>query len=535
MIQPEFLRVPPFPGSRHASLTFARTTAIQIADDELDRMMGRIAELRVGGESWGAQPELPAGPYSLINVREPRARAAAIASLSRDRSILIAEAAAASDPWHLVSGAAEAIVDADDEIALVAALAGVPVRCIGDGPFATLEGSGRAALRAVFRRHALKPCVDPFTGAAMNCGEAVELLGFWRRQIDSNRDLTGAVGFAPWKRQTVAPLLWGGSTSALFAARPDDPKPSDRIAVWKSRVAPAKLVQLQRSGAQLIEVEDGFIRSVGLGADCVPPLSVVVDYLGIYFDPSEPSTLERLLQDGEFGPSVLQRAAQLRKLVVDHGITKYGVGQAAIDRPATRRRLLLVVGQVEDDRAVIAGLGPPTNLKLLEQVRNRHPEAYLIYKPHPDVEAGHRKGGVAGVTCLRIADEIVRDVPISSLIDLVDEIHVNTSLAGFEALLRGKAVTTYGVPFYAGWGLTNDVGPVPARRTGRRSLDELVAAALLLYPRYLDPVTRLPCPPEILVRRLGEARRGATPTPLSHLRRLQGRLKRTVASLRRAS
>jgi capsular polysaccharide export protein len=94
--------------------------------------------------------------------------------------------------------------------------------------------------------------------------------------------------------------------------------------------------------------------------------------------------------------------------------------------------------------------------------------------------------------CLALADELAPDAPISSIIDLVDEVHVNTSLAGFEALLRGKPVTAYGVPFYAGWGLTRDLGPIPRRRTRRRSLDELVAAALLLYPRYLDPVTRLP-------------------------------------------
>jgi capsule polysaccharide export protein KpsC/LpsZ len=29
-----------------------------------------------------------------------------------------------------------------------------------------------------------------------------------------------------------------------------------------------------------------------------------------------------------------------------------------------------------------------------------------------------------------------------------------------------------------------------------------VAASLILYPRYLDPVTRLECPPEVLVERL---------------------------------
>jgi capsular polysaccharide export protein len=118
------------------------------------------------------------------------------------------------------------------------------------------------------------------------------------------------------------------------------------------------------------------------------------------------------------------------------------------------------------------------------------------------VEAGHRTGAIADETCLSVADEIVKNEPVSALLDLVNEVHVNTSLAGFEALMRKKPVTTHGVPFYAGWGLTRDLGPVPARRSAKRTLDELVAAVLILYPRYLDPVTGLPCPAEILVKRL---------------------------------
>jgi capsular polysaccharide export protein len=56
----------------------------------------------------------------------------------------------------------------------------------------------------------------------------------------------------------------------------------------------------------------------------------------------------------------------------------------------------------------------------------------------------------------------------------------------------------------------------------RLTLDELVAGALLLYPRYQDPVTQLPCPPEVLLDRLAEAApwKGGV---LSRLRRWQGR------------
>jgi capsular polysaccharide export protein len=131
-----------------------------------------------------------------------------------------------------------------------------------------------------------------------------------------------------------------------------------------------------------------------------------------------------------------------------------------------------------------------------------------------------------------LADEVVVSGTISEAIDAADEVHVNTSLAGFEALLRGKPVTTYGVPFYAGWGLTRDLGDVPSRRTARRSLDELVAATLLIYPRYLDPVTGLPCPAEILALRLAEKHRHPAKGLLVRLRQMQGRLKRGMSELR---
>jgi capsular polysaccharide export protein len=194
---------------------------------------------------------------------------------------------------------------------------------------------------------------------------------------------------------------------------------------------------------------------------------------------------------------------------------------------------LLVTGQVEDDRAVICGgAGLTSNLELLQRVRAHRPDAHIMYKPHPDVEAGHRVGAIRPDLCLSLADEIVSNEPISALLDLADEVHVNTSLAGFEALLREKRVTTHGVPFYAGWGLTEDLGPVPPRRSARRTLDELVAAVLLLYPRYLDPVTGLPCPAEVLVRRLAEPQTHRSDGVVVQLRRVQGRLRRGLAVLR---
>jgi capsular polysaccharide export protein len=530
--QPDFLRPPPFPGARDTSLVASDAASLDVDDAIVDGLMNRIAALRIGGSYWGAQPPLPGTSYAVVRIADPQSRADALLRIRGDRPVLVAHAA--DDPWHLVSGAAEVMVDAGDELALVAALAGVPVRCVGDGSFKPLERGDTAELRNIFRRHVLKQCIDPFTGAACDFAEVVEISGFWRQLIDSNRDIGVAVGFALWKRKTVSPLLWAGTSRVPFASSVPEPKPHHHIAVWKSRTGSRKLAQLETSGARLIEVEDGFIRSAGLGADCIPPLSIVVDRVGIYFDPGRSSELERLLEEGEFPEELLQRARRLREIVVEAGIGKYGLGGTRLERRQTGKRHLLVVGQVEDDRAVIVGGGPRTNIGLLERVREANPDAHLIYKPHPDVEAGHRSGAIAGSICLALADEIAPAVSIASLIDLVDEVHVNTSLAGFEALLRSKPVSAYGVPFYAGWGLTRDLGPVPARRSRSRTVDELVAAALLLYPRYLDPVTRLPCPPEVLVRRLTDSHSGAVAPPLARLRRLQGRWKRNMAALQRA-
>ena len=45
---------------------------------------------------------------------------------------------------------------------------------------------------------------------------------------------------------------------------------------------------------------------------------------------------------------------------------------------------------------------------------------------------------------------------------------------------------------------------------------------MILYPRYLDPVTELPCPPEILLRRLAEGFPISRAAISQHLKALLG-------------
>jgi capsular polysaccharide export protein len=241
----------------------------------------------------------------------------------------------------------------------------------------------------------------------------------------------------------------------------------------------------------LARVEDGFIRSVGLGADLTRPLSWVFDTRGIYFDAHQPSDLEWLLQNKQFSLSELERAAALRRNVVGAGLTKYNVGVGIWQRPAIAKRVVLVVGQVETDASIKLGSHiVQTNADLLQAARKLCPQDYLIYKPHPDVLAGLRAGNVLTSQALQWCDEVVTDADMADLLTQVDALHVMTSLAGFEALLRGIDVTCHGTPFYAGWGLCNEPHVLPAaqvRRTRRLTLDQLVAGALIDYPSYLHP------------------------------------------------
>jgi capsular polysaccharide export protein len=168
------------------------------------------------------------------------------------------------------------------------------------------------------------------------------------------------------------------------------------------------------------------------------------------------------------------------------------------------------------------------NLDLLSVVRAANPDAFIIYKPHPDVDAGHRNGSVSDQAALRYANCVLREVSSAAAVVAVDEVHTITSLCGFEALLRGRRVVVYGRPFYAGWGLTVDLVQMPRRRR-LLSLEELVAGTLILYPRYVDPVTGLPCGPELIAERL--SRPGLwRPGMLILMRRLQGLISRQLQS-----
>lgn len=327
-----------------------------------------------------------------------------------------------------------------------------------------------------------------------------------------------ASGMRLWKRGTLQ-AMFGRERALTFEndlgqAQAKATRAGQPLLVWASKAPPVG------ENDAILRVEDGLIRSRGLGADLVPPLSLVLDRRGIYYDPTAPSDLEHLIARGH-RPAQEARANRLIAQLRKSGVTKYNLGGPPPDAPKGHR--ILVTGQVEDDASLRLGAGIiSTNLALLQATRRENPTAIVMWKPHPDVEAGLRKGAVSPQDLEGLADVTLSGVDAASALDLADELWTMTSTIGFEALCRGVPVTTFGSPFYAGWGLTQDLGDIPDRRQARPSLAALVHAVLIDYPRYRDPISGRPCAVEVAVERIASGRVWPRSVALRLLAKAQG-------------
>jgi capsular polysaccharide export protein len=333
--------------------------------------------------------------------------------------------------------------------------------------------------------------IDPETLKRCEVERLIEWMGLQRRMRGRFPETLHAAGIPAWRRPHVKRFFQG--SSVVFENSPKRIPSGATILRWGKKTLNIPAAAENRA----LTLEDGFIRSVGLGAGFATPLSWVADSRGIYFDAGRPSDLEHILSTETFPPDLIERATRLREALVASGVTKYNLGSGVWRSPANARRSILVPGQVESDASILYGApGIQTNMGLLRAVRESNPGAHVVYKPHPDVVAGFRAKGLCESEAGQWCDEVVVDVPMGRLLEAVDEVHVLTSLAGFEALLRGKVVATYGCPFYAGWGLTSDqCAPIP-RRGRRLTIDELVAGALIRYPMYVSRVSKAHTTPE---------------------------------------
>jgi capsular polysaccharide export protein len=448
--------------------------------------------------------------------------------------------AASVSPWRLLDGAI-AVYTVSSQLGFEAILAGIRPHVFGTPFYAgwglshdeipqprrtkTLTAPQLFAAAMILAPTWYDPCRDrlcPFE-------EVLDQLEAETRSHRADKNGYVATGMRAWKRRHLQ-AFFGGQMPLRFVS------PATKAAQMADKTGRGLLIWAAKepvglpAAAPITRVEDGFLRSRGLGANLVPPLSLITDDLGIYYDPTRPSRLEALIA-GPLPPGGAKRAQRLIDLITQSGTTKYNLGHQTLpDLPKGHR--ILVPGQVEDDASIIKGAtNIRTNLSLLRAARAANPSAVLIYKPHPDVEAGLRPGAISDADLANLADVILRHADAAASIASCDAVWTITSTLGFEALLRGKPVTCLGVPFYAGWGLTKDHSPIPQRRRDLAKtapdgvpidLIRLVHAALISYPRYFDPTSQRACSPEIALDRLIT---GPIPRPgASHraLAKLQG-------------
>ncbi|EAH4758855.1 capsular polysaccharide biosynthesis protein [Campylobacter jejuni] len=354
---------------------------------------------------------------------------------------------------------------------------------------------------------------NPYLNQKSNIFDTIQTLAKYKdiEKVNSNRLFM--LGFTLWKRHFIKPFFKAKDNEIIFlnslkSLAGYKLKENDKFFIWGKKydentlknllLVKAKEQNLTNFTPKVSLVEDGFIRSISLGSDLTRPFSLIVDDKGLYIDPNKPSKLEELLQNEIFDENILNRAKNIIKILLENRFSKYnGLKHEDLKINAKiGQKIILIPAQVEDDASMILGGFGLSTLDLLKEVRAKNQDAYIIFKPHPDVLSGNRVGLKDETLILEFCDEIVKDCSIDSAIKIADEIHTITSTSGFDALLRAKKVFTYGMPFYAGWGLTKDKHKCK-RRTRKLSLEELVAGALITYPRYINPKTKTLCEIEV--------------------------------------
>ena len=253
----------------------------------------------------------------------------------------------------------------------------------------------------------------------------------------------------------------------------------------------------------LYVLENGFLRSVDgwqkdpeVNREYTQAVSFTIDRIPYFDITSSPSYLEEMLNDKNLVLTTEQkeRAASCIKTIVETHLTKYNhqpIRVPKIGRDGVKK--VLVLDQAYRDASITRGqLTDESFNEMLLAAYEENPDADIIVKTHPDTIRGTR-GGYYSDLCSE-GNVYVLNTAINpiSLIKYCDEIYVASSQAGFEALMCGKKVNVFGVPFYSGWGLTNDRQKCP-RRTNKRTLEEVFYIAYILYTHYVHPEKQCRC------------------------------------------
>ena len=291
----------------------------------------------------------------------------------------------------------------------------------------------------------------------------------------------------------------------------------DSVVGWGFKSHTLKLKEQVADKHKFIHLEDGFIGYIGHPAKNGQNVSLIADKLGMYYQSQQPSDLDVSISNSLTGEQIV-RVRKLIEQIQQHGITKYNCYSHIGDNKTYPKSLdklkgqsfVLLVDQVAGDQSVIGAQATEHDfLLMIDEAKARYPESAIVVRTHPDTQFGKKTGVLANliasgaITNVDVCNEICHP---HSLIRHAKAIFTVSSQMGFEGLILGKKVHCFGLPFYAGWGLTID-----SKQCCRRSditnkapvtLEQLVYAALIDYPRYCNPVSQRRCEIEEIVELL---------------------------------
>jgi hypothetical protein len=268
---------------------------------------------------------------------------------------------------------------------------------------------------------------------------------------------------------------------------------------YQRGIVPNNKKMVQKSYAKsinkpIIVLEDGFIRSINIGLSGEPSLSIIFDSHTAYYDATKASQLENLLNsDIKLNKETIDYCKKCISKIVMHRVSKYNRAPCyKLNLGNPNKRKILLVDQRYNKASVKYGLGDNSSFaNMLQDALSHYNDYDIIIKRHPDAITGGKQSYFNKdlLSPFKYANNIFLyddDINPYALFDLVDDVFVCSSRMGFEALMAGKKVHCYGMPFYAGWGITEDK-IVLDRRSKKRSVEEIFYFAYIVLSRYWNP------------------------------------------------
>lgn len=262
------------------------------------------------------------------------------------------------------------------------------------------------------------------------------------------------------------------------------------------------LLRAKKTGMPIVFCEDSYLRAATVFWDKTVPaimrqsVSLSYDTQGLYFDATRATDLEDMLNSHKISQEEIMAAENLINTIVENKITKYN-NQPIITPSLPGRKgkdKILVIDQDHGDASIRLGMATDEMFgDMLTAALDESPDADILVKTHPDsLVAGGRAGNLASVREDTRIHKIMFPINPYSILEQVSKVYVCTSTFGFEALLCGKPVRVFGMPWYAGWGITDDIQK-NKRRISKRTIPELFHVFYMKHTKYADPFSGKTC------------------------------------------